>query len=148
MVGGLALKWLLRGGWKQLLGAAVVGILIVGFAFLYGAWQIEKGMATKYKAERDAARTLSETYKSHLNVCVTANHAWEDTAETWNRRVDELTASSEAYQARLARERARRRALAAELEASRAAADAAITATDCEGALTQLIESLGWGGES
>jgi len=145
-MGGLALKWFIGGGWKQLLGAAVVGSLIVGFAFLYGAWQIEKGMATKYKAERDAARTLSETYQSHLNVCVSANLAWEVMSVGWNERVDELTASSEAFRASLSRERARRRAAERDRDAALAEAGSAITAADCEGALNQLIESLGWGG--
>jgi len=145
-MGGLVLKWFLGGGWKTIIGAVLIGGLVVGVATLYAGFQIEKGLAMKYRAERDAARTLSKTYQSHLNVCVTANLAWEVMSVEWNRAVDELTASSEAYQVRLARERARRRALAAELEAVRAAADADITAADCEGALTQLIESLGWGG--
>jgi gas vesicle protein len=142
----LAGKWFLGGGWKTILGGVVIGGLIAAFGFLYGAWQIEKGQSAKYQGERDAAKTLSTTYKSHLNQCLEANRLWEDTAEVWNRRVEELTTESEAFRTRLAQERSRRRAAARQIEELEAEMDAAITAVDCEGALDQLIAALGWGG--
>jgi hypothetical protein len=144
-MGGLILKWLMGGGWKTIIGALLVGGFIAGIATLFGAWQIEKGQSAKYQAERDAARTLTATYEKHLDVCLGANSDWEITAARWNARIDELTLASESYLDDLNRERARRRAAAARLEELLAAADADITAVDCEGALDQLIESLGWG---
>jgi len=144
-MGGLFLKWFMGGGWKTIVGALLVGGFIAGIATLYGAWQIEKGQSTRYMAERDAALTLSATWEKHLKTCLGVNADWEATAEQWNARMDELTADADAYLDSLNRERARRRATAARLEELLAAADADITAVDCEGALDQLIESLGWG---
>jgi hypothetical protein len=142
---GLILKWIMGGGWKTIIGAILVGGFIAGIATLFGAWQIEKGQSSKYAAERDAARTLTATYEKHLNTCLTVNADWEDTAEAWETAMSELTTASDAYKAGLERERARRRAAAAELEALRLELDSTITAVDCEGALNQLIASLGWG---
>ena len=142
----LAVKWFLGGGWKTILVGVVIGGLIASWGFLYGAWQMEKGQSAKYKAERDANGTLATTYKGHLNQCAAANRLWEDTAEGWNRRVSELTTESEAFRDRLAQERARRRAAARQIAELEAEMDAAITATDCTGALDQLIAALGWGG--
>ena len=144
-MGALFLKWFMGGGWKTIISALLVGGFIAGIATLFGAWQIEKGQSAKYQAERDAAKTLTLTYEKHLNTCLTVNSDWEDTAEAWEAAVSELTIASDAYKARLAQERARRRAAAAELEALRLELDSTITAVDCEGALNQLIASLGWG---
>ena len=142
----IALKWFLGGGWKSSLAAVVVGVAIVGLASLYGSWQFEKAMAEKYKAQRDAERIKTQSRVEQLNACLTANRGWEAVSVSWNKRVDALTRSSEAFRRSYNAERARRRASDRTIEEMRAEMYEAITATDCAGALDQLLAQLGWGG--
>ena len=124
--------------WKTIGVALIVGLLIAGVASLYGAYQVEKGRAAKFKGERDAARAT-------LATAVAVNEEWERMASAWNKAADDMQAESEGYLARLAAERARRRATESRLSELEAEVSNQITATDCEGALTQLVDALGWG---
>ena len=133
----IALKFL-KGNWKTIAVALVVGGMIAGVATLYGAYQIEKGQASLFKAERDAARL-------QLSSCVSVNQEWDRTAAAWNKAADDMQAESEGYLARLATERARRRATESRLSELEAEVSEQITAPDCEGALVQLVDALGWG---
>jgi chromosome segregation ATPase len=129
----------LKTHWKTIGVALVIGGLIAAFGFLYGAWQMEKGQAAKYKAERDV-------YKTAITRCVDTNQRWELTAETWNQAMADLQNESEGFKTRLADERERRRATETKLADLEAQVTDQITATDCEGALDQLVTALGWGG--
>jgi gas vesicle protein len=133
----IALKFL-KANWKTVLVILIVGGIIAGVASLYGAYQIEKGRAAKFQAERDAAHLMLES-------CIAVNKDWDHTAAMWNKAVDDLQAEADAYQSRLAAERERRRTSESRLAELESAISDQITATDCEGALDQLIDALGWG---
>ena len=142
--GRRAVTWVLlalrfaKKNWKAIAVALVIGSLIAAYGFLYGAWQIEKGRAAKFEAERDAARAT-------LATAVAINEEWDRMAVTWNQAVDDMRTESEGYQARLAAERTRRRTTESRLAELEAEVSDQITATDCEGALVQLVDALGWG---
>ena len=133
----LALRFMKK-NWKAIAIALVLGVLCAGIGSLWGGWKYWKGQAAMFKAERDAARTM-------LTSAVEVNEEWSRMAVTWKRAVDEMLVEGEDYQARLAAERSRRRVSEARILELEADISAQITATDCEGALDQLVNALGWG---
>ncbi len=133
----LALRFIKK-NWKAIAVALILGAICAGVGSLYGGWKYWKGQAAMFKAERDAARTM-------LASAVEVNEEWSRMAVTWKQAVDEMLAEGEDYQARLTAERSRRRATESRLADLEAEVSDQITATDCEGALDQLVDALGWG---
>ena len=133
--------------WKTIGIALVVGVLIAGVATLYGSLQIQKGLAAKYKSERDAARTMTEIVTNNLNKCVDANEQWSATADEWNQSVRDLEAASDSYRNRYFAERSRRMQLEEQLADAHENIDSSVTSEVCEDALNQLISALGWSGQ-
>ena len=133
---------------KTIVVAIVLGGIIVGVASLFGAWQIERGLRISLEAQIVAveieAQIEHDRMVAELGKCVEANKAWADVLEEWQRQANEMRMRADAYAARIADlefEHVGIEMQRDELEAR----IAAITATDCDGAVDQLIDVLGWG---
>jgi len=139
-----ALLLFLRANWKPMLKMAAVGAIMVTIAWLYSAYKIQSGLASKYKAERDAAITYQKITQDNLDICVETNKQWEAQGESWTAATEQLQQESEAYKARLAAERQRRLAAIARLQDLEAEVSSQITSTDCNEAVVQFVTALGW----
>jgi len=133
-----------RKNWKVFAVVAAVAALVVGVGLLYSAYNIQKGLATKYKAERDAARIYQKITQDNLDICVETNKQWEVQGESWTAATEQLQQESEAYKSRLAAERQRRLAAIARLQDLEAEVSSQITSTDCNEAVVQFVTALGW----
>jgi len=128
--------------------AVILGVVLAGVGTLYGAWQIERGLRISLGAQLEAAKIKAETTEGQFNAamtrCVEANEHWQEMLEEWQRQAREFQIRAEFYGARIK-----------DLEFEHVGIEmqrdelqlriAAIAATDCTGAVDELIDALGWG---
>ena len=143
----IALKFVKR--YYKTIGVAVVlGTIIAGVATLYGAWQIERGLRISLSAKLEAAKIEAKSdekiFEEAIGDCLEANQHWQDVLDDWRRQANEMRRRAESYGARIKD----LELVHSEIEWERNELEARIagmTATDCPGAVDELIDVLGWG---
>jgi len=143
----IAVKFVKR-YYKQIGVAVILGTVLAGVGTLYGAWQIERGLRIGLAAKLEAAKVEAETTETQFNAamaeCVEANERWQETLEEWQRQAREFQIRAESYGARIKDLEFEHSGIEMERDELQLRIEA-ISATDCTGAVDELIAALGWG---